>query len=96
MNDKFILNLDVSDYELVAINDLIRMFTLQMVVQILFYLRNEKLELFSLSFLENTLFILLGLIVYWFVVNKLAVVTNKKDNSIPETNYFQNNYAPAK
>ena len=96
MNDKFIFNLDVSDYELVAINDLIRMFTLQMVVQILFYLRNEKLELFSLSFLENTLFILLGLIVYWFVVNKLAVVTNKKDNSTPETNYFQNNYAPAK
>lgn len=96
MNDKFVLNLDVSDYELVAINDLIRMFTLQMVVQILFYLRNEKLELFSLAFLENTLFILLGLIVYWFVVNKLAVVTNKKDNSTPETNYFQNNYASAK
>lgn len=96
MDTNFTFNLNLSDYEIIAINDLLRMFTLQVVVQVLFYMRNEKLELFSLSFIENTLFILLGLIVYWFVVNKFIVISNKKDNSRPVTNYFQNNYAPAK
>ena len=96
MDTNFTFNLNLSDYEIIAINDLLRMFTLQVVVQVLFYMRNEKLELFSLSFIENTLFILLGLIVYWFVVNKFIVISNKKDNSRPVTNYFQNNYSPAK
>ena len=37
------------------------MLTLQAVVQILFFLRHGDIELFSSFFVENTLFILLGL-----------------------------------
>ena len=51
MNNPFIIDINVSDYEIVVINELLRMFTLQIVVQVLFYLRNDKIELFSVSFI---------------------------------------------
>jgi hypothetical protein len=93
MNNPFIIDINVSDYEIVVINELLRMFTLQIVVQVLFYLRNDKIELFSVSFIENTLFIMLGLIVYWFVVNNFIIISNKKEETPTLSNYYQSIYA---
>ena len=65
------IELDVDNNTITMINDLTRMFIMQVVVQIMFYLRNDNVELWSNIFLENLLFILLGLFVYWFVFNRL-------------------------
>ena len=90
----FTINLDISDYDLLVINDLMRMFIIQLVVQVLYFLRHDKVELFSNVFLESTLFILLGVIIYWLLFNNILIFTNdenKDKNDI--SNYYQNVYS---
>ena len=78
INPMYVFTIDVNDYQLLAINDLLRMFIIQLITQILFYLRHDSIELLSVIFIENTLFILLGLLVYWLVFNNIILFTNKK------------------
>ena len=59
--------LDINDYSLLALNDMVRMAIIQIVVQILFFLRHDNVELFSAVFLENTLFIVMGVFIYWII-----------------------------
>ena len=61
MHPMFTIELDTSHYNLLILNDLARMFIIQLVVQVLFFLRHDNLELFSVKFFEVTLFILLVL-----------------------------------
>tara|TARA_B100001989_G_C24343215_1_gene366021 strand:+ start:406 stop:690 length:285 start_codon:yes stop_codon:yes gene_type:complete len=67
----FEIEIDTSQYNLLALNDTLRMLVIQVVVQILFVLRNPEVELLSNIFIENTLFIVLGVMVYWLVFNHL-------------------------
>ena len=87
----FELNLDLSDYNILAPNDTIRMLVIQVVVQILFVLRNPEIELLSNIFIENTLFIILGVMIYWLIFNHIIVFKNNKINKINEI-YFQKIY----
>ena len=61
------IELDTSEYNLIALNDVLRMLVIQVVVQILFVMKNTDVELCSQVFIENTLFILAGTMVYWLV-----------------------------
>ena len=57
-------------------------------------LPNDKVELFSTVFLENTLFILLGVLIYWMVFNNVVVFTNKESKDASTLNdYYQNVYS---
>ena len=90
----FTINLDISDYDLLVINDLMRMFIIQLVVQVLYFLRHDKVELFSTVFLESTLFILLGVIIYWLLFNNLLIFTNDENKDKNDvSNYYQNVYS---
>ena len=90
----FTINLDVSEYDLLVINDLMRMFIIQLVVQVLYFLRHDKVELFSNVFLESTLFILLGVIIYWLLFNNLLIFTNDENKDKNDvSNYYQNVYS---
>ena len=94
INPIFTINLDINNYDILVINDLIRMFIIQLVVQVLFFLRHDKVELFSTVFLENTLFILLGVLIYWIVFNNVVVFTNKESKDASTLNdYYQNVYS---
>ena len=90
--DKPILefNLDLSDYNILALNDTIRMLVIQVVVQILFVLRNPEVDLLSNIFIENTLFIILGVIIYWLLFNHVIVFKNK--DIVNKSNYYQDVY----
>ena len=81
------IELDVDNNTITMINDLTRMFIMQVVVQIMFYLRNDNVELWSNIFLENLLFILLGLFIYWFVFNRFVIFDNKEKD-------LEDNYHP--
>lgn len=87
-----IIHLDISDYQLKILNDVLRMFILQMAVQVFVYLRHDGVELFSQLFLENTLFIVLGLIVYWVIFNNVILFSNSPDKEIKLSNYYQSSY----
>ncbi len=84
------IKLDISDYNILVLNDFMRLFIIQLVSQVLFKLNNNSVELFSKIFIETTLFILLGVLVYWLIFNYIVVFTNKDKNSID--NYYQSNY----
>ena len=49
----FTINLDISDYDLLVINDLMRMFIIQLVVQVLYFLRHDKVELNQKSLINH-------------------------------------------
>ena len=86
------IKLDISDYNLLALNDIARMFIIQFVVQILFFLKNDKVELFSIVFIENTLFILVGVFIYWIVFNNVILFTNIDTEKVTMDNYYQKIY----
>ena len=84
------IKIDISDYQLIALNDIIHMFIIQVVVQILIGLKNNSLDVLTSNFIETTLFILIGVFVYWFVFNYVLVFTNKKEVDIDD--YYQMKY----
>ena len=86
----FEFNLDLSDYNILALNDTIRMLVIQIVVQILFVLRNPEVDLLSNIFIENTLFIILGVMVYWLLFNHVIVFKNK--DKVNNSDYYQDVY----
>ena len=93
LNNIFRIKLDINDYSLLALNDMVRMAIIQIVVQILFFLRHDNVELFSTVFLENTLFIVMGVFIYWIIFNNLVIFTNKTDdNKLDINDYYQNVY----
>jgi|TARA_B100000780_G_C20837161_1_gene332669 hypothetical protein len=93
LNNIFRIKLDINDYSLLALNDMVRMAIIQIVVQILFFLRHDNVELFSAVFLENTLFIVMGVFIYWIIFNNLVIFTNKTDDKKLDINdYYQNVY----
>ena len=84
----FQIELDISNYNLIALNDTMRMLVIQIFVQILFVLRNPEVDLLSNIFIENTLFIILGTLSYWLIFNHIILF---KNNKIGE-HYFQKIY----
>ena len=91
MKSLFTIDLDIDDYSLMTFNDFMRMFVIQMVVQILICLRHDKVELLSMVFIETTLFILLGILVYWLVFN--YVITFRNKTSLQNDDYYQQVYS---
>lgn len=86
----FEFNLELSDYNILALNDTIRMLVIQVVVQVLFVLRNPEVDLLSNIFIENTLFIILGVMVYWLLFNHVIVFKNK--DKVNNSDYYQDVY----
>ena len=81
----FELDLDISEYYLSALNDIVRIVIMQIVVQILFTLRNPSISLFDSIFVENTIFIVIGLSVYWLIFNQLVKFKSNDDGNDDST-----------
>ena len=83
----FEIEIDTSRYNLVALNDTLRMLVIQVVTQVLFVLRNPGVELLSNIFIENTLFIILGVMLYWLVFNHIIHFKGKDEPSNLDNHY---------
>ena len=71
-----LIDLDVSSYlgdeYIPLLNDLSRMITLQIIIQLMLSLRDpEEYPFFSQHFFELLFYIILGLMTYWLVIKKL-------------------------
>lgn len=54
------------------LNDVLRMVTLQIIIQLMLSLRdNEEYPFFSQNFFELLFYIVLGLMTYWLVIKKI-------------------------
>lgn len=53
--------------------DIVRMLTIQFIIQFLFYVNTDNNPFFSADFLLLSLYITLGVCVYWLIIKKLVV-----------------------
>tara|TARA_Y100000389_G_scaffold120052_3_gene117231 strand:- start:1190 stop:1474 length:285 start_codon:yes stop_codon:yes gene_type:complete len=81
----FNVQLGVSNYEIIAMNDFFRMFVLQFFSQFM-YSQMNNVEFLSPEFIENTSYILLSILVYWFVFNRTVYFSSKDGDE----NYMSN------
>ena len=63
--------LDLEPNLIDMIYDILRMSTIQLVTQIMFYMNNSSLSLFSETFIKTFIFINFGIIVYYLLIRKL-------------------------
>ena len=52
------------------IYDILRTITIQFVVQLLFTMNNSNISFLSITFLQTTLFLILGTMVFWLIIYK--------------------------
>lgn len=63
--------LDLEPNLIDMIYDILRMSTIQLVTQVMFYMNNSSLSLFSETFIKTFIFINFGIIVYYLLIRKL-------------------------
>jgi len=75
MSSLWQINLNIDDEYKPMIDDLYRMFVIQIIAQFLFYVTNPKENsLLDEYFLQTLFFILIGICGYWLVVKKIIVL----------------------
>lgn len=73
MDSIYVINLPNKEY-IDFINDLIRMTTIQIVIQFLFYINNpNQMKFFTIEFILLLLYVILGVCFYWLVIKKLII-----------------------
>ena len=70
-NTFFNFKLDLEPNVIDMIYDIIRMSTIQLVTQIMFYMNNSSLSLFSETFIKTFVFINISILFYYLVIRKL-------------------------
>jgi len=91
INPFYTIELDMNDYNLLALNDFMRLFIIQFTAQVLYCVTRGNVELFSLIFIETTTYLLVGVLAYWLVFNNLVIFKNNKD--IKDSSYYQHVYS---
>jgi len=72
-NNLINLNIDIDDEYKPMLNDLIKMFTILVVVNVLMYISDpSQNKLLGESYIKLLIFILLGVCTYWLIINKLV------------------------
>ena len=77
-----------------AVHDVMRMVSIQVVVQFLFAVVNAKENpFFSLLFLQTIMFVIIGVLFYWLIVQYL-IQFEVSDNQKPSNTYSPATYKP--
>tara|TARA_Y100000389_G_scaffold144704_1_gene143110 strand:+ start:5098 stop:5334 length:237 start_codon:yes stop_codon:yes gene_type:complete len=73
-SDKSLYKLKISKEYKEYIDDLVRMGTIQIIANIMFYISNPMdNKMFSQMFAKTLIFVLLGVSVYWLIIRKLII-----------------------
>lgn len=73
--DTSLYSIDVPNKDYIdLINDIARMVTIQITIQFLFFINNpSEINFFSIDFILLTLYMVLGICVYWLIIKKLVI-----------------------
>lgn len=72
MEALYIIKLQNPEY-IGLIEDIIRMVTIQITIQFLYFINNTEMGFFTVDFFLLLIYIILGVCVYWLVFKKLIV-----------------------
>lgn len=70
------------------IYDILRTLTMQITVQILMGINNKNISVLNINFLQVSLFLILGTIVFWMIVYKYLSKNNIIENYLTKRNLF--------
>ena len=88
-NTFYNFKLDLEPNLIDMIYDILRMSTIQLVTQIMFYMNNSSLSLFSETFIKTLVFINFGIIVYYLLIRKLFSFVSEDYLRVTDNNYRQ-------
>lgn len=73
--DSSLYTVNVSQKEyLEMINDIVRMVTIQVSIQFLFFINSPgKVDFFSADFILMLIYMVLGVCVYWLIIKKMII-----------------------
>ena len=86
-NTFYNFKLDLEPNLIDMIYDILRMSTIQLVTQIMFYMNNSSLSLFSETFIKTLVFINFGIIVYYLLIRKLFSFVSEDYLRVTDNNY---------
>jgi len=86
-NTFYNFKLDLEPNLIDMIYDILRMSTIQLVTQIMFYMNNSSLSLFSETFIKTFVFINFGIIVYYLLIRKLFSFVSDDYLRVTDNNY---------
>jgi hypothetical protein len=73
MESLYTIKIPNKDY-LDFLNDIVRMSTIQITIQFLFYINSpEELNFFSIDFILMLIYMILGICVYWLIIKKMVL-----------------------
>ena len=72
MEALYVINLQNPEY-VGLIEDIIRMVTIQITIQFLYFINNTDVGFFTVDFFLLVIYIVLGVCVYWLIFKKLIV-----------------------
>ena len=85
----FNFKLDLEPYVIDMIYDILRMSTIQIVTQTIFYMNNSSLSLFSETFVKTFIFINMSILFYYLVVRKVFSFVSHDYLNIKDKTYTQ-------
>ena len=88
-NTFFNLKLDLEPNIIDMIYDILRMSTIQLVTQVMFYMNNNSISLFNETFIKTFIFINMSILFYYLVIRKIFSFIS--DDYLRVTN---NSYTP--
>ena len=62
--------IETNDESLPMIYDMIRTITIQVIVQVLFTMNNPSVSIMIITFIQTTLFLILGIMIFWLIIYK--------------------------
>lgn len=69
----YTVNVPSKDY-LELVNDIVRMATIQITIQFLFFLNDpSRVSFFSADFILLLIYVILGVCVYWLIVKRVVI-----------------------
>ena len=83
----YTFNLQIHQKYVPMINDMIRMFTIRFITQLLVSINNPSIRLLNTVFLSTTLFILFGVVFYWVVVKNAISIKSVYTNDNLDRDY---------
>lgn len=66
------INVPNKEY-LSLLEDVMRMVTIQITIQFLYFINNDNVSFFSADFVLLLIYVVLGVCVYWLVIKKLVI-----------------------
>ena len=74
--------IDIDRDNIIIINDIIRMSTIQIIAHILFSMTDPSVNFLSALFIKTLIFIIIGVATYWLFVKKFIKFTSTIENNI--------------